>query len=123
MIWPRPLRTLPPEAERSSSDWLIGLARSGPCEDFDPLQLAWLGNAAWELHPRRRRCFEPGPVPSALHAATVESVRASTKAQQLRVLEPWLTEGERDVARQGREPCGTVASRRRGRQLCAGHGI
>ncbi|QEY33343.1 ribonuclease III [Synechococcus sp. RSCCF101] len=84
---------------------MTGAARRGDASDLGPLQLAWLGDAVWELHQRRRRCFQAARA-GALHAATVESVRAGTQAQQLQRLDPWLNDQEREMARRGRNRAG-----------------
>jgi ribonuclease-3 family protein len=70
-----------------------------------PLQLAWLGDAVWELHQRLRHCREPGRS-DALHRAVVEEVRAGAQAAALARLDPLLDDEERDWVRRGRNRAG-----------------
>jgi ribonuclease-3 family protein len=93
--------SLPPE---SAARWLEGPA-PGPSTDLPPLQLAWLGDAVWELHQRLRHCERPAR-PQDLHRAVVERVRAAAQAEALQRLDPLLREGERDLARRGRNRAG-----------------
>ncbi|MEB3265992.1 MAG: ribonuclease III domain-containing protein [Cyanobacteriota bacterium] len=76
----------------------------GPTE-LGPLQLAWLGDAVWELHQRQRRCRQPGQ-PGRLHDAVVADVRAAAQMRALQILEPFLGPQERDWVRRGRNRAG-----------------
>ena len=64
-------------------------------EALGPLQLAWLGDAVWELHQRLRHCRSPGRS-DALHKAVVEEVRADAQARALERLEPMLEPDKRE---------------------------
>ena len=88
------------------SDW-IRLQQSLPAgsTDLGPLQLAWLGDAVWELHHRLRHCRQAGRSKD-LHRAVVAEVRADAQAIALKRLEPWLTEEEKDLVRRGRNRAG-----------------
>jgi ribonuclease-3 family protein len=92
---------LPPE----SGSWLDGLCAAPPATELGPLQLAWLGDAVWELHQRLRRCDQPGR-PQVLHGQVVASVRADAQAQALARLEGLLKEEERDLVRRARNRAG-----------------
>jgi ribonuclease-3 family protein len=70
-----------------------------------PLQLAWLGDAVWELHQRLRHCHEPAPAAS-LHRAVVAAVAATAQERALQRLEPLLDGVERDLVRRGRNRAG-----------------
>jgi ribonuclease-3 family protein len=70
-------------------------------ENLGPLQLAWLGDAVWELHQRLRHCQRAGRSDD-LHRAVVAKVKAEAQAQALQQLEPLLNDNERDLARRGR---------------------
>ena len=104
------------------SDW-IRLQQSLPAgsTDLGPLQLAWLGDAVWELHQRLRHCRQAGRSKD-LHRAVVSEVRADAQAVALKRLEPWLTEEEKDLVRRGRiravprRPCRSFT-------LASSHGI
>ena len=69
------------------------------------LQLAWLGDAVWELHQRLRHCRQPGRSED-LHRAVVAEVRADAQAIALQRLEPWLEEEEKALVRRGRNRAG-----------------
>jgi ribonuclease-3 family protein len=75
--------------------------------ELGPLQLAWLGDAVWELHQRLRRCREPGRSVD-LHRAVVAAVRADAQAAALARLEAdgVLTEMELELVRRGRNRAG-----------------
>ncbi len=106
-----------PPPERPTADWLRGIQpRPGPSagdpdpapglgDGIGPLQLAWLGDAVWELHQRLRHCRQPGRGDD-LHRAVVEEVRAAAQARALQRLEPWLEPGELDLVRRGRNRAG-----------------
>ncbi|MCT0226063.1 ribonuclease III domain-containing protein [Synechococcus sp. CS-1328] len=70
-----------------------------------PLQLAWLGDAVWELHQRRRHC-DRAERSVTLHRAVVGAVKAEAQAIALLRLEPLLDEQERDLVRRGRNRAG-----------------
>ena len=69
------------------------------------LQLAWLGDAVWELHQRLRHCRQPGRSDD-LHRAVVAEVRADAQAIALKRLEPWLEDEEKALVRRGRNRAG-----------------
>ena len=73
--------------------------------DLGPLQLAWLGDAVWELHQRLRYCRRPGRS-ADLHNAVVAEVRAEAQATALARLDRELNEPERDLVRRGRNRAG-----------------
>lgn len=85
--------------------WLEGLAPPQPASDLGALQLAWLGDAVWELHQRLRHCGQPGRG-ADLHRAVVAEVKAEAQARALQRLEPLLSEQERDQVRRGRNRAG-----------------
>ncbi|EDY38920.1 ribonuclease III family protein [Cyanobium sp. PCC 7001] len=69
------------------------------------LQLAWLGDAVWELHQRLNRCREAARALD-LHRQVVASVRADAQARQLERLDPWLQSSERELVRRARNRAG-----------------
>ena len=75
--------------------------------ELGPLQLAWLGDAVWELHQRLRRCRQPGRS-GDLHRAVVADVRADAQSAALARLEAdgLLTEMELELVRRGRNRAG-----------------
>ncbi|WP_415400136.1 Mini-ribonuclease 3 [Synechococcus sp. W4D4] len=72
-----------------------------------PLQLAWLGDAVWELHQRMRRCRQAGRS-ADLHRAVVADVRADAQADALDRLQQkgFLLEEELEWVRRGRNKAG-----------------
>ena len=94
-----------PRPESPSSRWLAGLAPPQPQADLGALQLAWLGDAVWELHQRLRHCARPGRG-RELHRAVVEEVKAEAQARALQRLGPLLRPEERDQVRRGRNRAG-----------------
>ncbi len=69
------------------------------------MQLAWLGDAVWELHQRLLRCRQPGRS-NALHQEVVGAVKAEAQALALERLQPLLSEAELDLVRRGRNRAG-----------------
>lgn len=68
-------------------------------------QLAWLGDAVWELHQRLRHCRRPARA-ADLHRAVVGEVQAEGQAEALRRLDPLLSEEERRLVLRGRNQAG-----------------
>ena len=68
-------------------------------------QLAWLGDAVWELHQRLRHCRQPARA-ADLHLAVVAEVQAEAQAEALRRLDPLLSELERRLVLRGRNQAG-----------------
>ena len=94
----------PPDPAASllcSTAWLHDLQASAEAAELGPLQLAWLGDAVWELHQRLRQCHQPARV-ATVHRAVVAAVQAEAQVQVLQQLEPLLSEAELDWVRRGR---------------------
>ena len=70
-----------------------------------PAQLAWLGDAVWELHQRQKLVHCEGST-SALHRQNVALVRAEAQSNALAQLEPLLQPDELDLVRKGRNAAG-----------------
>ena len=87
------------------TDWIRVQKSTGSNIELGPLQLAWLGDSIWELHQRLRRCQKPGRSKD-LHSSVVNEVRAGSQAEALQVLEPLLSELEKDLVRRGRNKAG-----------------
>ena len=87
------------------TDWIRSQPGHGGAEDLGPLQLAWLGDAVWELHQRLRHCRRPGRADD-LHKAVVAEVKADAQAALLERLAPHLSDLERDLVRRGRNRAG-----------------
>ena len=94
----------PPDPAASlfcSPAWLHDLQASAAAAELGPLQLAWLGDAVWELHQRLRQCHQPARL-ATMHRAVVAAVQAEAQVQVLQQLEPLLSEAELDWVRRGR---------------------
>jgi ribonuclease-3 family protein len=76
-----------------------------PDSPLPTAQLAWLGDAVWELHQRLRHCRRPART-SDLHRAVVASVQAEAQAEALQRLHPVLSEAERLLVLRGRNQAG-----------------
>ena len=88
------------------SDWVrLQQALPSKAVELGPLQLAWLGDAVWELHQRLRHCRHPGRA-ADLHRSVVAEVRADAQALALERLQPWLNDLEIDLVRRGRNRAG-----------------
>ncbi|MFM8259141.1 MAG: ribonuclease III domain-containing protein [Vulcanococcus sp.] len=76
-------------------------------DQLGPLQLAWLGDAVWELHQRMRHCRRPGRS-ADLHRAVVAEVCADAQAAALDRLEQAgaLNAEELELVRKGRNRAG-----------------
>jgi ribonuclease-3 family protein len=68
-------------------------------------QLAWLGDAVWELHQRLRHCRQPA-LTADLHRAVVGEVQAEAQARALQRLHPLLSKEERRLVLRGRNQAG-----------------
>jgi ribonuclease III family protein len=68
---------------------------------LSPIALAYIGDAVYELYIRG--CFLVPPCRiQAYHQKVVAQVRAEKQAEHLAHLAPYLTEGEQDILRKGR---------------------
>jgi len=94
----------PPDSVTTAA-WLASIPVHPPRNELGPLQLAWLGDAVWELHQRLLRCREPGRS-QVLHQEVVAAVKAEAQARALERLQPLLSEEERDLVRRGRNRAG-----------------
>jgi ribonuclease III family protein len=70
-------------------------------QPFNPVSLAFLGDAVYELVMRQRLLFPPKRVQD-YHKQVVAEVCAEQQSQYLKQLEPHLTEAEREIVRRGR---------------------
>ena len=89
------------------SDWIRSQSPSENIEQLGPLQLAWIGDAVWELHQRLRHGSRPGRSDD-LHRAVVADVRADAQSRLLSWLEDreLLSSEELDLVRRGRNSAG-----------------
>jgi ribonuclease III family protein len=102
--------------ETNGADFPIARSRLGyraltppDLQQFNPVSLAFLGDAVYELVMRQRLLFPPKRVQD-YHKEVVAQVRAEQQSVYLKQLEPYLTDAERDIVRRGRNA--TPKSRR-----------
>ncbi|PTX58156.1 ribonuclease-3 family protein [Melghirimyces profundicolus] len=70
--------------------------------EINPLLLAYLGDAVYELFVRYHLLARGESRPNAIHQEAVRFVSARAQAEVVRRVELWLTEEEKDVLRRGR---------------------
>ena len=87
------------------TDWIRSYKSTISPDGVGPLQLAWLGDAVWEMHQRLRYCSTPMRSKD-LHNAVVKEVNASSQAMAITKLEPFLTDTEKGFLRKGRNKAG-----------------
>ena len=87
------------------TDWIRSYKSTISPDGLGPLQLAWLGDAVWEMHQRLRYCSTPMRSKD-LHNAVVKEVNASSQAMAITKLEPFLTDTEKGFPRKGRNKAG-----------------
>lgn len=87
------------------TDWIRSYKSNISPDGLGPLQLAWLGDAVWEMHQRLRYCSSPMRSKD-LHNAVVKEVNATSQAKAITKIEPYLTDTEKDFLRKGRNKAG-----------------
>ncbi len=70
-------------------------------EQLSPIALAYLGDVVYELYARTRYLLPPKKIAN-YHNQVVEKVRAETQANDLQILQPYLTSSEKEMLRRGR---------------------
>jgi ribonuclease III family protein len=70
-------------------------------QQLSPAALAYVGDAVYELYVRTRYLFPPKRL-QTYHDQVVAQVRAESQARHLQSLHPYLSEGEREIVRRGR---------------------
>ena len=83
------------------TNWISVQKSLDIADDLRPSQLAWLGDAVWEMHQRLRYCKKPGRSKD-LHLAVVSEVKAAAQADALACLETHLSAAEKNLVRRGR---------------------
>tara|TARA_B100000700_G_C15005791_1_gene838444 strand:+ start:474 stop:890 length:417 start_codon:yes stop_codon:yes gene_type:complete len=83
------------------TDWIRCQKPLQDLKELGCLQLAWLGDAVWEMHQRLRHCHRPGNSKD-LHISVVSEVRAASQAKALTQLDPYLNANERNLIKRGR---------------------
>ena len=81
--------------------WIQNLSPYGTPEEIGVIQLAWLGDAVWELHQRLRHVHIPLKS-KELHLSVVNEVKAQAQAKSLSEIEHLLNSFEIDLIRRAR---------------------
>ena len=81
--------------------WVQNLSPYGTPEEIGVIQLAWLGDAVWELHQRLRYVHIPLKS-KELHLSVVNEVKAQAQAKSLSEIEHLLNSFEIDLIRRAR---------------------
>ena len=71
-------------------------------ESLNPLTLAYIGDAVYELYVREHIICEGEMSPGKMNRAAVGQVRAEAQSALVRRLEPLFTEEEADIYRRGK---------------------
>ncbi len=79
-------------------------------ERLSPIALAYVGDAVFELYVRTRFLMPPKRMAS-YHSQVVTQVRAESQAIHLSTLLPYLSDGEKEILRRGRNACVTKPRR------------
>ena len=83
------------------SDWIRSQLPQEPERDLGSLQLAWLGDAVWELHQRLRHVYIPLKS-KELHLSVVNEVKAQAQSKSLGDIEHLLNNYEINLVRRAR---------------------
>lgn len=75
-------------------------------QGYSPNILAFYGDSVYETLVRRRVVEHHQTSAGRLHELAVEQVRASYQSEAVNVIEPMLTEKEKDILRRGRNAGG-----------------
>ena len=81
--------------------WIKNLEPYGSPEEIGVIQLAWLGDAVWELHQRLRHVHFPLKS-KQLHLSVVNEVKAKAQSKSLSQIEHLLNDFEIDLIRRAR---------------------
>ena len=78
--------------------WIQNLVPYGSPEDIGVIQLAWLGDAVWELHQRLKHVHFPLKSKD-MHLSVVSEVKAQSQSKSLSYIEHLLNAKEMDLIR------------------------
>ena len=81
--------------------WIQNLVPYGAPEEIGVIQLAWLGDAVWELHQRLKHVHIPLKSKD-LHLSVVNEVKAKAQSNSLSHIEHLLNPFEIDLIRRAR---------------------
>ncbi|CAH0120761.1 MULTISPECIES: Mini-ribonuclease 3 [unclassified Paenibacillus] len=90
------------EAGPEFDDFLFPYPPAKEAKHMNPIVLAYIGDAIYEVAIRQYLISRPNHRPNHLHRGATQFVSAKAQSRLLLVWQPLLTEEEKDVVRQGR---------------------
>ncbi|MGZ9587209.1 Mini-ribonuclease 3 [Paenibacillus marinisediminis] len=90
------------------TNWLFDFAPAKGAKQLNPIVLAYIGDAVYEMAIRQYVISHPNHRPHHMHKESIKYVSAKAQAAFLFKLTPLLSEEEADVVRQGRNAKSTV---------------
>lgn len=76
--------------------------REGDIKSMQPLALAFLGDAVFEIYIREYVMAKGYRTVSSMHRETIKFVRAKSQCKAVKIILPELTEEEESIVRRGR---------------------
>ncbi|WP_245583560.1 Mini-ribonuclease 3 [Paenibacillus assamensis] len=90
------------QVEAGQLDWLFPYRPSKDTKQLNPIVLAYIGDAVYEMAVRQYVISQANHRPNHMHRESIKLVSAKAQARNLQKLVPFLSEEEADVVRQGR---------------------
>lgn len=92
----------------NEADWLFDFAPAKGAKLLNPIVLAYIGDAVYEMAIRQYVISQPNHRPHHMHQEAIKYVSAKAQAAFLHRITPLLTEEEADIVRQGRNAKSSV---------------
>ena len=83
------------------NNWIKNQLPQGSPNEIGVIQLAWLGDAVWELHQRLKHIHTLSKTKD-LHLSVVKEVQAKSQMESLAFIKPLLNTYELDLVRRAR---------------------
>tara|TARA_B100000131_G_scaffold313006_1_gene347823 strand:- start:1362 stop:1754 length:393 start_codon:yes stop_codon:yes gene_type:complete len=83
------------------NNWIKNQLPKGSPNEIGVIQLAWLGDAVWELHQRLKHIHTHSKTKD-LHLSVVKEVQAKSQMESLAFIKPLLNSYELDLVRRAR---------------------
>ena len=83
------------------NNWIKNQLPKGSPNEIGVIQLAWLGDAVWELHQRLKHIHTHSKTKD-LHLSVVNEVQAKSQVESLAFIKPLLNSYELDLVRRAR---------------------
>lgn len=82
--------------------WMFPFPPSKPSKQMNPITLAYIGDAIYEVMVRQWILSQPNHRPHHMHREAISFVSAKAQARLLNKIQDQLSEEEADIVRQGR---------------------